>query len=366
MDNSLRPLNIAEFEVAAKALLTQMAFDYIAGGSGDQVTLAANREAFARWRIIPRVLTGVLDPVISTTVLGQPLNLPVMLAPVGFHRLAHTDGETATARAARDAGTILVSSTASTYSLEEVAPQAGTWWFQIYVFRDREITRHVVQRAEHAGASALVVTVDTPLVGRREADLRNRFALPDGVTWANFAGSDYAFMHDVAEHGSSLAAYISSSFESALRWTDVEWLTSITDLPIVLKGILHPADARHAVEHGARSIIVSNHGGRQLDGAIASLDALPGIVEAAGSDVEVLLDGGVRRGTDVIKALALGARAVLIGRPYIWGLAVGGANGVLAVLDLLSAELKLDLALCGVPSVREIDSSLLARADTTA
>lgn len=362
MDNAYRPLNLAEYEAAARDLLPQMAFDYIAGGSGDQISLAANRQAFDRWRIVPRVLAGVRDPDVSSTVLGQPVTSPIMLAPVGFHRLAHDEGEKATAQAACAAGTIMVSSTAATYALEDVAPHAGTWWFQLYVFKDRELTRHIIQRAQDAGASALVVTVDTPLVGRREADLRNRFALPDGVTWANFDGSDEAFMQDVAERGSSLAAYISSNIESALNWKDVACLASITSLPIVLKGVLHPEDARKAVDYGARSVIVSNHGGRQLDSAIATLDALPGVVDEVGSDIEVLLDGGVRRGTDVIKALALGAKAVLIGRPYIWGLALDGANGVRAILDMLAAELVLDLTLCGVSSVAEIDSSLLVRA----
>jgi 4-hydroxymandelate oxidase len=290
------------------------------------------------------------------------LSLPVLLAPVGFHRLAHAGGEVETAQAAAAAGTILVFSTAATISLEEVAQHAGAWWFQIYVFKDRELTRDIIQRAERAGASAVVVTVDTPLVGRREADLRNHFALPDDLTWANFAGSEYAFMSELAQDGSSLAAYISSSFESTLSWQDIDWLASVTSLPVIPKGILHPEDARKAVEHGAGSIIVSNHGGRQLDGAVASLDALPPIVESVGPVIEILLDGGVRRGTDVIKALALGARAVLIGRPYIWGLAVDGSKGVRHVLDLFGAELGLDMTLCDKSSIADINSSLLVPA----
>ncbi|MGH2441882.1 MAG: alpha-hydroxy acid oxidase [Chloroflexota bacterium] len=352
------PVNLHEYQVAARNALPIMAFDYIAGGSGDEITLRANRQAFDRWRIVPRVLRGVTRPSLETTVLGSSISLPVLLAPVGFHRLAHSEGERASARAARDANTILICSTASTYSIEDIAPCAGPWWFQLYIFRDREITRHLIERAEAAGASALVVTVDTPVAGRREADERNRFALPDGVVWANLQHSVHESMPATGE-GSGLASYIATSFEPALDWADLDWLSSLTSLPIILKGILAAEDARLALEHGARAIIVSNHGGRQLDSAIASLDSLPGIVEAVEKKVEVLMDGGIRRGTDIVKALALGARAVLIGRPFIWGLAVGGEAGVKRVLDLLAAELTLDLTLCGAASVQDVNRSLL-------
>jgi 4-hydroxymandelate oxidase len=358
MEMTATPLNLTEYEEAASALLPRMAFDYIARGSGDEVTLRANREAFSRWSILPRVLRGVTSPDLHATVLGRRIDLPVLLAPVGFHRLVHDEGEKASARAARVAGTIFIASTGSTCAMEEVAPQAGPWWFQLYVFRDRDITRELVRRAERLGAEALVVTVDTPVAGRREADERNRFALPEGVTWANFTDVGPEFMTEIPE-GSSLTAYIAGSFESALSWADFDWLVSITSLPLILKGILHPDDARMAVEHGARGIVVSNHGGRQLDSAIASLDAFPAVAEAVGDRAEVLLDGGVRRGTDVIKALALGAKAVLIGRPYIWGLAVAGEDGVRRVLDLLATELVRDLTLCGIGSIQEMDTSLL-------
>lgn len=352
------PLNLMEYEDAARALLPRMVFDYIAGGSGDGITLRANREAFKRWSILPRVLQGTEQPDLSTTVLGRNTELPILLAPVGFHRLAHDEGEKASARAAHAAGTIFIGSTASNHSLEEVALEAEPWWFQLYVFRDREITRDLVLRAERAGAEALMVTVDTPVLGRREADERNRFALPDGVTWANFAQTNYAFMSEIPT-GSSLSAYVGSAIESRLSWADLDWIASITSLPVIPKGVLHPDDARLAVEHGARGIVVSNHGGRQLDSAVATLDALPAVVEAVGDRAEILLDGGVRRGSDVIKALALGARAVLIGRPYIWGLALDGEAGVRRVLGLLAAELIQDLALCGCSSISEIDAGLL-------
>jgi 4-hydroxymandelate oxidase len=365
MKSVTTPLNVLEYEEAARDVLPLTVFDYIAGGSGDELTLRANRGAFARWRLLPRVLRGISHPDLRTTVLGQPIALPVLLAPVGFHRLVHEEGETASARAARDAGTIFVASTASTYPLEEVAPHAGPWWFQVYVFRDRELTRHLVQRAEAAGARALVVTADTPVLGRREADERNRFALPDGVTWANFRDTNFAFMSEIPD-GSSLSAYIAGSFDATLSWADLDWLSSNTALPVIPKGILHPDDARQAVEHGAEAIVVSNHGGRQLDSAIATLDALPAIVNAVGDAVEILLDGGVRRGTDVIKALALGARAVLIGRPYLWGLALGGSEGVQRILELLGTEIRRDLTLCGCATVEDADARLLVPAGTVA
>jgi 4-hydroxymandelate oxidase len=363
METLSGPLNVAEYEDAARALLPAMAFDYIAGGSGDELTLRANRAAFARRQIVPRVLRGIEQPSVRTTVLGQEIALPVLLAPVGFHRLAHAEGERASGRAARGAGTIFVASTASTYPLEEVAPEAGTWWFQLYIVRDRGLTRHLVQRAEAAGATALVVTVDTPVLGRREADERNRFALPEGLTWANFTDPRYASMVTLPA-GSSLAAYVSQGIDSTLSWDHLDWLASTTSLPIIPKGILHPDDARIAIDHGARAIVVSNHGGRQLDGAIATLDALPAITEAVDGRVEILLDGGIRRGSDVLKALALGARAVLIGRPYLWGLAVAGEAGVLQVLELLRTEITRDLVLCGLASVEEAGELLTSTAST--
>ena len=353
------PLNLHEYEAAARAVLSPMAFEYIAGGSGDEVTLKANRAAFGRWRFVPRVLTGLSDVSTATTVLGRAVTLPVLIAPTGFHRLAHDEGERATARAARAAGTIYTMSTAANVPIEDAAPEAGTWWFQLYVYHDRGITRDLVERAVAAGASALVVTVDVPLVGRREADERNRFALPAGLTMGNIRAPELQEV-SVAEGGSGLASYISrNSFKTALGWADLDWLASLTDLPVVPKGILHPADAARAFDHGARAVIVSNHGGRQLDAAIAALDALPAVAAAVAGRGDVLLDGGVRRGADVLKALAVGARAVLIGRPILWGLAVGGEPGARHVLELLRAELALDLLLCGLASPEEVRRSLL-------
>jgi 4-hydroxymandelate oxidase len=350
------PVNVHEYEAAARAVLSPMVYEFIAGGAGDEETLRSNREAFRRWRLLPRVLTGPGEVELATTVLGQPVALPVLIAPTGLHGQVHPDGELATARAARSAGTIYTLSTASNYAIEQVAPVAGPWWFQLYVFTDRGITRDLVARAEAAGAAAIVVTVDVPRLGRREADERNRYHLAPGLTMANLESAIHRLV-PAADGGSGMATYVGSLWDASLSWRDLDWLASITTLPVVPKGILHPDDAVQAVTHGARAIIVSNHGGRQLDGAIAALDALPAVVEAAGDRAEVLLDGGIRRGTDVIKALALGARAILIGRPLLWGLAVGGEAGASHVLSLLRAELELDLLLCGLKSSQSVPRS---------
>jgi 4-hydroxymandelate oxidase len=351
------PLNLHEYEAAARYVLSPMMFEFVAGGSGDEVTLHGNRAAFDRWRLLPRVLRGLQEVSTATSVLGQDIALPVLIAPSSLHRLCHDSGERATARAARAAGTIYTMSTAATLAIEEVAPEAGPWWFQLYVFRDRGLTRELVARAADAGASALVVTVDTPLLGRREADERNRFAIPPGVTMANVqVSAPRVHVDGIAGSGWVTAA---PALEPALTWADLDWLASLSSLPVMPKGLLHPENAVRAVEQGARALIVSNHGGRQLDSAVAALDALPAVVDSVAGRVEVLVDGGVRRGTDILKALALGARAVLIGRPIHWGLAVGGEAGVRHVLELLRAELALDLMLCGLASPGDVDRALL-------
>ena len=359
----LPPLNLHEYEGAARAILAPMAFDFVAGGSGDEVTLRSNREAFDRWRLLPRVLRGLRDVTTATSVIGQDIALPVLIAPSSLHRLCHDEGERATARAAKAVGTIYTLSTPSSIALEEVAPEAGPWWFQLYVFVDRGLTRELVTRAASAGASALVVTVDMPTLGRREADERNRFTLPPGVTMPHIQLP----APRLPTEGGATAEWTTAVpvVEPALTWDDLDWLASLSSLPVVPKGILHPEDAVRAVEHGAQAVIVSNHGGRQLDSSVASLDALPAVVEAVEGRGEVLLDGGVRRGTDVLKALALGARAVLIGRPIHWGLAVADEAGVRHVLELLRAELALDLMLCGLAIPAEVDRSLLVPSDTS-
>lgn len=353
------PLNVHGYEESARAVLPLMVFDYIRGGSGDEATLRANQSAFDQWRLLPRVLRGHAATSTETTVLGQRVSLPLLIAPVGFHRLVHDQGEIATARAARGAGTICTCSTAATFSIEEIAPHAGPWWFQLYVFQDRSITVDLVQRAAAAGASAIVVTVDTPVLGRREADETNHFALPGGLGWANLAGTTHQDMRATA--GSGLTAYTTTSFDRTLTWRDIEWLATVSDLPLIIKGVLAADDAREAFDRGVRAVVVSNHGGRQLDGAVASLDALPAVAEAAAGRGEVLMDGGVRRGTDVLKALALGARAVLLGRPVLWALATGGEAAVLELLNLLGSELARDMALCGCATTDDVTASLVVR-----
>lgn len=356
------PLNLHDYETAARALLPSMIFDFVAGGTGDEATVRGNRAAFDRWRLLPRMLQGVAAASTATSILGQEITLPVLIAPSSLHRLCHEEGERATARAAKVAGTIYIMSTPASIALEHIAPVAGPWWFQLYVFRDRGLTRDLVARAAAAGATALVVTVDTPQLGRREADQRNHFALPPGVTMPNLQAPASRPVAGAGASAQWLAA--TPAVEAALTWDDMDWLASLSPLPVVPKGILHPDDAMAAVEHGSAAVIVSNHGGRQLDSAVATLDALPAVVEAVAGHVDVLVDGGVRRGTDVLKALALGARAVLIGRPVLWGLAVGGEGGVRHVLELLRAELALDLLLCGLASPAAVGRSLIIPAGT--
>lgn len=350
-----------ELEPLARERLAPSAYEYIAGGAEDEITLRENRAAFQRMHLLPRVLVDVSQRQLATTILGTPVALPVLVAPMGFHALAHPDGELATVRAAAAADTIYVASTAATYSLEAIAAAAPATprWFQLYVYRDREVTRALVQRAEAAGYRALCVTVDTPLVGRRERDIRNRFTLPAGLRFANF--DDLASLMPQSASDSGLAAYVASLWEPSFTWKELAWLRSLTDLPIVLKGILAPADALLAVEHGVEGIIVSNHGGRQLDTVPAPITLLPAIASAVQGRAELLLDGGVRRGTDVLKALACGARAVLLGRPLLWGLALGGEAGAAQVLHMLRAELELAMALAGCTNVASIPPETVYR-----
>ena len=292
------------------------------------VTLEENRLAFKRLVLHPRVLRNVADLTISTTLLGQCVRSPVGVAPSAMHRMAHPDGEIASASATAKAATCFILSTISTTSLEDVAEAShkanphALCWFQLYVFKDRELTRGLVQRAEKAGYKAIVLTVDTPMLGHREPDVRNHFSLPSHLTMANFTHVGGAYEHGVTSHkDSGLATYVSDLFDLTLNWNDVKWLKSITRLPVVVKGVLSPEDATIAVEMGCEGVLVSNHGARQLDGVAATIDALPAIVKAVDGRAEVYMDGGVRRGTDVFKALALGARAVFLGRPILFGLA---------------------------------------------
>jgi len=355
------PLNLAEYEHAARERLPRMVYDYYAGGAGDEVSVRDNELAWSRVRLRPRVLVDVGACDLSTTVLGRPVAMPILTAPCGANVLAHPDGELAVARATAAAGIVQVLSTMAGHSLEEVAAASdatgGARWFQLYCYRDREVTRDLVARAEAAGYLALCITVDVPVLGYRERDARNRFRLPPGVRLANIK-----HQFDELESGSALLQYVNDQFDPCLTWESVDWLRSITRLPVVLKGVLAAEDARLAVEHGAAGIVVSNHGGRQLDGVLATCDALPEIAEAvAGEAIEIYVDGGIRRGVDVLKALALGARAVMIGRPYLWALAVDGEAGVLKVLNMLRDELRRSLALAGCARISDAGPSLIAR-----
>ncbi len=359
MSDGVPFLNLAEIEAAARERLTALAYEYYVGGANDEVTVRENRSAFERLALRYRVLVDVSRRSTQTSVLGQSIELPVLLAPTAFHRLACDEGEIAAARAASAAGTVMILSTASTCTIEDVGAVPGPKWFQLYVYSDRSLTEALIARAEAAGMTAIVLTVDAPILGRRERDLRNRFHLPDGVRLANVPSSGSVPIP--TGHGESgLAIHFASGIDASLTWRDVEWLRSRTRLPVLIKGIVRGDDAARAVEHGAAGIIVSNHGGRQLDTAIPTVRALPEVVDAVAGRGEVLLDGGVRRGTDVIKAIALGARAVLVGRPVVWGLAAGGEGGVRRVLDLLKAEIDLAMALCGCPTVADISRDLVA------
>jgi isopentenyl diphosphate isomerase/L-lactate dehydrogenase-like FMN-dependent dehydrogenase len=348
-------LNLLELERGAAAVLDGAAYDYYRSGAGDELTLARNRSAFAEIALLPRVLVDVSAVDLATEALGSPMAHPIALAPTAFHRMAHPDGEVETARGAAAADAVMCLSSLSNMPLEEVAGAAGRRWFQLYVFRDRGVTRDLVARAEAAGYEAIVLTVDAPILGRRERDVRNEFELPEGMRIACVPDGDV----DAPAGGSGLAAYFASMLDSSLDWSDLDWLRSITDLPIAVKGVHRADDAERAVGAGAAGVIVSNHGGRQLDTVPATIEMLPAIAAAVGGNASVLLDSGVRRGTDVIKALALGASAVLIGRPALWGLALGGAEGVRGVIDMLVAETREAMALCGAPTVADLGPELL-------
>lgn len=352
-------LNLFDYEEAAAERLDPLARDYYASGARDEITLEENRRAFERLRLRYRVLRDVSERKVSVELLGEELAFPVLVAPTAFQRLACEDGELATARAAGAVGTTMMLSTLSTTSMERVVEAAsGPVWFQLYVYRDRSITRALVDRARDAGCTALVLTVDAPLMGRRERDVRNRFRLPESMELANLLPEGASSLPRQSDE-SGLAAYAESMFDPSLDWDDLSWLVGHSRLPVLVKGIVHPEDARLAVEHGASGVVVSNHGGRQLDTSVATVDALPPVVAAVEGRVPVLLDGGVRRGTDVLKAVALGASAVAVGRPVLWGLAVNGAEGARAVLQILRDEIDLAMALCGCPRLSDLDPDLV-------
>jgi lactate 2-monooxygenase len=364
------PVPISLLEQKAKEILPPRAFDYVAGGAGAEDTMRANREAFYRWRIVPRMLRDVSQRDLSVDVLGMRLPAPVLLGPVGVQEIVDTDAEIATARAAASLGLPFVLSTVSSRSIEDVAKateglSAAPRWFQLYWGKNPELTASMLHRAERAGYQALVVTLDTSMLAWRERDLHHAF-LPFilGQGLANYL-SDPVFCSLLPQPpeqnpAASIQLWGSLYSNTALTWSDITFLRKHTRLPILLKGILHPEDAALAIYAGVDALIVSNHGGRQVDGAIAALDALPAVVKEVNGRVPILFDSGIRRGADVFKALALGAAAVLLGRLYVWGLAVGGQQGVRDVLLNLLADFDLTLALSGHATLRTLEQGALA------
>jgi 4-hydroxymandelate oxidase len=351
-------LNVDDYARAARQVLPKEVFDYYDGGALDEITLRENVAAWGRISLYYRVLAGVGPRDLGTTVLGQEVSMPVAVAPTAFHGLACSECELATARAARRAGTLFVLSSLSNIAMEEVFSEAASpKWFQLYVYKDRQVTRGLVDRAEAAGAEAIVLTVDAPGWGNRERDARNSFRLPPGLAVANVAPVGKGEFPIV--EGSGLAAYVRKHFEEALSFEHLDWLCRTTTLPVVIKGVCRGEDARRCAEHGARAVVVSNHGGRQLDTAPPTCEVLPHVVDAVDGACEVYVDGGIRRGADVLKALAMGARAVMIGRPVLWGLTVAGEEGAFRVLEILRTELNEAMLLSGCTRVDDIDASLL-------
>ncbi|MGK7888264.1 MAG: alpha-hydroxy acid oxidase [Leptolyngbyaceae cyanobacterium] len=343
-------INLAAYQEAAQSKIPASYYAYYAGGSADEITLKQNQTVFADLQLRPRMLRNVAQRSLTTTVLGQPMTMPVIMAPIAMAKLAHADGEVAIAQAAKQAGVIQCLSTLSTTSLESVATIGANNWFQLYVYKDRHLTQDLVDRATEAGYSAIILTVDTPIPGIRDNAVG--LQLPPGLPLANLQK-----YHDT--DATALLPYVASQLDPALEWKDVQWLVNYTALPVLVKGILRGDDAQKAIDCGVAGIIVSNHGGRQLDTAVTGLDALPEVVTAVNGHIDVLVDGGVRRGTDILKAIALGAKAVLVGRPILWGLAINGTQGVTDVLAILRREFDTAMALGGCASVSEIGADLI-------
>ena len=362
------PVSVEEWEVLAREKLAAGPYDYVAGSAGGESTMRANLVAFDRWRIRPRVCTDVTRRQIRVTLFGKQLPAPFLLAPIGVLSILHPDAELGPARAAAKAGIPYILSNVSTTPMEEVAAAMGESprWFQLYPPKDRDLTKSLLERAEKAGYSAIVVTLDSTLLGWRERDLRNGY-LPflTGQGMGNYF-SDPVFLSKLEtpleqDRDAAIRKALAEGNNTCFTWSGVDLIREQTRLPVLLKGLTHPEDAALALKHGVDGLIVSNHGGRQLDGAIATLDALPEIVATVKGRVPILMDSGIRRGADVIKALALGADAVLLGRPYAYALAVAGESGVTQVIETLRAQIELQLAISGRSSVRDLDPSLLAR-----
>jgi isopentenyl diphosphate isomerase/L-lactate dehydrogenase-like FMN-dependent dehydrogenase len=373
-------LNIEELRLRARRRVPRAVFDFIDGAAEDEVTLRRNRSAFARHALVPRVGVDVSSVDLAATVLGERLQAPLVLAPTGLCGMATSRGEIPTARATTDAGIRWTASCLSSVTLEEIAREApGGHWFQVYVWKDRAVTQKLIERAAASGYRVLVVTLDVPVLGQRERDVRNGATIPPRVTlrnaidtlccprwlWTIWRGSPVTFANVTPAAGSgslkpfALSPFVNSLFDPAVTWKDVEWMRRLWKGPLAVKGVMTAEDARLSIEHGADAVVVSNHGGRQLDDAPGSLEALPEIAEAVGSRGEVLLDGGIRRGTDMAKALALGARACMVGRPYLYGLAAAGQAGVADAIRILLAELRRAMALMGCKRIADLGRECL-------
>ncbi len=349
-------VNLFDFEALASRRISRLAFEYISSGAGDEITLRRNRRRFDEIQLHPRVLVDASRIDTTLELFGERLDFPILLAPCAYQKLVHPDGEIAAARGAEAARAPFVLSTFATVALEEVASATDTsLWFQLYVHPDHAFTRDLIQRVESVGYRVLCVTVDTPILGIRDRERRAGFHLPPGIERANLQslGSSVTKMGHFERGGNY------TILDPAINWETIAWIRSLTKLPVVLKGVLSPDDASLAVEHGASGIIVSNHGGRNLDTVPATIEALPRVVEAVDGKLPVLLDGGIRRGTDIVKALAYGAQAVLIARPYLWGLGVSGSQGVEQVVRILRMELEAAMALCGTPEISKITPSTI-------
>ncbi len=351
--------SISDFEKAARVRMSSMAYEYVSGGAGDEQTLAWNEGAYREITLRSRVLVDVSQLDTTVQLFGRTLPHPILLAPTAYHKIVHPDGEIATARGAAAADTTMIVSSFATVSIEEIAravPKAPLW-FQLYVQPDRGFTRALVQRAEQAGCSALCLTVDTPVLGARNRETRVSFQLPAGMTRANLESLSPATAS--SSHRPPEGAIYSEVLEPRLTWKDVEWLRGIAKVPVLLKGVLDADDAKRAAELGVDGLSVSNHGARNLDTVPATVTALPRVAEAVNGRLPILLDGGIRRGTDVLKALALGATAVAIGRPYLYGLAVDGSAGVSRIMQILRTEFEMAMALTGRTSLSSIDRTVL-------
>lgn len=354
-------LNLADYEARAREVLSEAAWAYYASAANDEITYRENRTAYERIKLHPRMLRDVTNRSLRVEILGQFLRAPLIVAPMAYNTLAHADGELGIARAAGQRGLLVTHSTLASYTMEQVAEAAtGPLWYQLYAYREREVNLRLMQRAEQAGYKAVVVTVDTPMLGRRESEIRAGFHKRDTVRAVNLLSDDMRPLFD-APADVDLAQHLQTIPRANLTWYDLRWIRGGTRLPVLLKGILRADDALRALDYGVDGIVVSNHGGRQLDGVPATIEVLESITKAVNGRVPVIVDGGIRRGTDVVKALALGARAVMVGRPLLWGLAVNGEAGAGHVLDLLLAELELAMALCGAATISEITADLIWR-----